>query len=369
MSDIKTYIASEIFTGTDLLRNHAIVVKGGIIDQVLPATTIDKNTAVIRYDEGITIAPAFMDIQIYGASGRLLSAYPDATTVAAIYEYSRNGGAAYCMPTVATNSYEVFYNCIDAVRSYWGNGGKGVLGLHVEGPWISMDKRGAHLPEYIFSPTLDQVKQLLNYGKGVIKFITLAPEVCPPEIIDYIASEDIIVSAGHSNASYRQATESFATNNVPVVTHLFNAMSQLQQRVPGLVGATLDHHLVMASVIPDGYHVDFANIRLAKKLMHKRLFAITDAVTETTEGPYQHKLEGDKYTANGILSGSALTMNKAAYNLMHHVGIEKEEALRMCSLHPARLMRMNNTVGMIKPGFLAKMVVLEKGMNVTEVID
>jgi N-acetylglucosamine-6-phosphate deacetylase len=329
MSSIKTYIAGEIFTGADTLRNYAVVVKDGIIEQVLPATTIDENTKTIKYGEEITIAPAFMDIQIYGAFGRLLAVYPDITTVAAIYEYSKAGGAAYCMPTVATNSYEVFYNCIDAVKSYWNNGGKGVLGLHVEGPWISAEKRGAHLPGYIFSPTLDQVKQLLNYGKGVIKFITLAPEVCSPEIIDYIANEGIIVSAGHSNATYQQATESFASNNIPAVTHLFNAMSQMQQRAPGLVGAARDHPLGRASVIPDGYHVDFANIRLAKKLMLKRLFAITDAVTETTEGPYQHTFEGDKYTANGILSGSALTMNKAAYNLVHHAGIEKEESLRM----------------------------------------
>ncbi|MDR0793553.1 MAG: N-acetylglucosamine-6-phosphate deacetylase [Chitinophagaceae bacterium] len=369
MSDTKIYVASEVFTGTDLLHNYAVVVKDGVVEQVLPATTIPKNIETTVYDEGAIIAPAFMDVQIYGAAGRLLAVYPDSATVAAIYEYCKAGGAAYCMPTAATNSYEVFYNCIDAVKDYWNGGGKGVPGLHIEGPWISMEKRGAHIPEYIFSPTLEQVKQLLNYGKGVIKFITLAPEVCSPEIINYIAGEGIIISAGHSNATYRQAMESFSSNNIPAVTHLFNAMSQMQQRAPGLVGATMEHHLVMASVIPDGYHVDYANIRLAKKLMQKRLFAITDAVTETTEGCYQHTFEGDKYTANGILSGSSLTMSKAAYNLIHHVGIEKEEALRMCSLHPARLMRMNNTIGMLKPGFLAKMVALDKDMNVLEVVD
>ena len=277
-----------------------------------------------------------MDIQLYGAYGRLLSAFPDRETVEAIYLYSKEGGAAYCMPTVATNSYPVFFQCIDAVRAYWDAGGKGVLRLQVEGPWISVEKKGAHLEKYIFSPTLEQAKALLDYGKGIIQMITLAPEVVAPEIIDYIQEQGIIASAEHSNANYETATRVITACRIPAATHLYNAMSPLQHRAPGIVGAILDHDKIMSSIVPDGYHVDFAAIRIAKKIMQERLFAITDAVTETTTGDSLHYLDGDKYRADGTLSGSALTMAKCLHNLVHHVGIGLEEALRMCSLYPVR---------------------------------
>ena len=250
-------------------------------------------------------------MQLYGANNRLLAVYPDVQTVADIVHYCKRGGAAWCMPTVATNTYEVIFKCIDAIREYWNNNGKGALGLHVEGPWISMERRGAHNPDWIFSPTIEQVKELIDYGKGVIKIITLAPEVCTPQIMEFIQSQNIIVSAGHSNATYEQAIETFNKTGINTVTHLYNAMSPLQHRAPGLVGAVLDYPLVKAAIIPDGHHVDYAAIRIAKKILGERLFAITDAVTATTEGWYKHELEGDKYTSNGILSGSALTMHQS----------------------------------------------------------
>ena len=144
-------------------------------------------------------------------------------------------------------------------------------------------------------------------------------------------------------------------------------MSPLQHRSPGLVGAAFDHQQISASIIADGYHVDYAAIRIAKKIMQQRLFAITDAVTTTTEGYYQHQPEGDKYTADNILSGSALTMYKALQNLVNHVGIETGEALRMCSLYPAQVMQIDNQLGRIATGYKAKMVVLPALLNDTEV--
>src|SRR5437868_7320124 len=127
------------------------------------------------------------------------------------------------------------------------------------------------------------------YGKGVIKMITLAPEVCSDEVIDCILSHNVIISAGHSNATYPQAMRCFE-KGITAVTHLYNAMSGLHHREPGLVGAGFDAMTVMASIIPDGHHASFAAIRIAKKIMGERLFAITDAVTETSEGYYEHQL-------------------------------------------------------------------------------
>ena len=144
-------------------------------------------------------------------------------------------------------------------------------------------------------------------------------------------------------------------------------MSPLQHRSPGLVGATFDHQQIKASIIADGHHVDYAAIRIAKKIMQHRLFVITDAVTTTNEGYYQHQPDGDKYTADGILSGSALTMYKALQNLVNHCSIELDEALRMCSLYPAQVMALDNQLGRIKNGYKAKIVLLPQALESVEV--
>ncbi|PZP44744.1 MAG: N-acetylglucosamine-6-phosphate deacetylase [Pseudopedobacter saltans] len=362
------YAASKIFTGEQLLKDHAIEVENNIIINVQPVDHYPDFPMDNFYTDAL-IVPAFIDIQLYGAFGRLLSVFPDKETVSAIYEYSKNGGAAYCIPTVATNSYPVFFRCIDVIRDYWNSGGKGVMGLHIEGPWISEAKKGAHISKYIFSPTIQQVNELLDYGKDVVKIITLAPEVVDPEVIQYIQMQGIVISAGHSNANYKKATQVFNDCNIPTATHLYNAMSPLLHREPGIVGAIFDDEKIMASIVPDGHHVDFAAIRIAKKIMKNRLFAITDAVTETNIGDYPHHLDNDKYIANGILSGSALTMEKCLQNLVREVGIDLEEALRMCSFYPAQAIGKSTILGKIAVGYKAKLTLLNNNIEVVTVLD
>src|SRR5678809_1584435 len=228
-------------------------------------------------------------------------------------------------------------------------------------------KRGAHIESLIHSPTVAEVSELLEYGKDVIKMITLAPEVCSKEAIALIQSHNVIISAGHSNATYKEAMQAFS-NGIKTVTHLYNAMSPLQHREPGLVGATFNNQNVMASIIPDGYHVDFAAIRIAKKIMEQRLFVITDAVTETDKGHYQHHLVGDKYESAGILSGSALTMIKAFQNLVKHAGVEIEDALQMCNLHPANVIGKGGELGRIDRGFKSKMIVINENLEFVKMI-
>jgi N-acetylglucosamine-6-phosphate deacetylase len=271
------------------------------------------------------------------------------------------------MPTVATHPYKIIFQCVDAIKKYWSQNGKSVLGLHVEGPWINVAKRGAHNEEWIFSPTVEQAKELLDYGKDVIKIITLAPEVCSREIIELIESYGVVISAGHTNATYSQAMKGF-DDGIHTATHLFNAMSPLQHREPGMVGAIFNNPSAHSSIVPDGFHVDFAAIRIAKKIMGERLFAITDAVTETHEGFYKHTLEGDKYTSNGILSGSALTMHKCFLNFVRHCTISVEEALRMCSLYPARVINMPHKLGSLQQGCNADMIVLNNDLQLVKVI-
>lgn len=365
MSNQKIYTADKIFTGFEMLHHHALVTENNIITAILPDIELDPVTEKTHFDNAI-IVPAFIDLQIYGAYNRLLSVYPDAETVKCIYDYCKSGGAAFCMPTVATQPYEIIFKCIDAVRTYQEQGGEGVLGLHVEGPWINTIKRGAHNAAWIHAPDIEQVTRLLDYGKGIIKIITLAPEICSDAILELIQSYGIVISSGHSNATYSEAIAGFS-KGINTATHLFNAMSALQHREPGMVGAILDHDTVCCSIVPDGHHVSYPAIRLAKKLMGERLFVITDAVTATEEGYYHHVLDGDKYTSNGILSGSALTLNKAVQNLVNNAGIELQEALRMCSLYPSRIMHESGASGVIAVGVSPHFTVLDQSFNVLAV--
>jgi len=258
--DKKILFSKKLFTGNEFLENQAITIESGRIVSMEPMLASDLKTGVFHD----LIAPAFIDIQIYGAGGKLLAVDPSADALFCLRDYCHQGGASHFVATVATNSNEVFLACIQAVRDYWNQGGKGCLGLHIEGPWIHPVKKGAHIESFIHSPSLEEARSLLEAGKDVIRIITLAPEQVSPEVIQLIQSYGVVISAGHSNASYEEATRAF-NEGIGTATHLFNAMSPFQHRAPGMVGAIFNHGKVMCSVVPDGIHVDFAAIQIAKK--------------------------------------------------------------------------------------------------------
>ncbi|HEY4336813.1 MAG TPA: amidohydrolase family protein, partial [Puia sp.] len=178
----------------------------------------------------------------------------------------------------------------------------------------------------------------------------------------------VIVSAGHSNASYEEAVDGFY-QGIPAATHLFNAMSPLQGRQPGMVGAIYDNNDVRCSVVCDGVHVDYASVRISKKAMQERLFFITDAVAEVSYGEYVHVFKGDRYTLpDGTLSGSSLTMLQAVRNGVEKCGIPLPEALRMASLYPATVMGIQDQWGVLRPGARADLVLLDEELNLLQVI-
>ncbi|MEY4331809.1 MAG: hypothetical protein RLZZ196_547 [Bacteroidota bacterium] len=332
--------AQELFTGSSWISEVVIEIADGKIIAIKKEGYDHKSAFPL-------VVPALIDLQIYGAGGKLLSEFPEASTIQLIYDYCVAGGAAYFQPTIASQSNEIIMAAIKAVKDYKSSGGKGCMGLHIEGPWINPIKKGAHKEAVIHSPTMEEVKAIVDYGADDIGMITVAPEVCSKEIIDFIQSKGIVVSAGHTNADYTTAM-SFFDNGIQVATHLYNAMSPLQHRAPGVVGALFNHPRAMCSLVADGYHVDFSAIQIAKKLMGDRLFCITDAVTTTNTGFYQHYLVGDKYESAGTLSGSALTQLKSVNNLVEQVGIDVGEAVKMCSLYPAKVMQQKGITGTIE---------------------
>lgn len=364
----KAFYNGPIYTGNEVLTGKTILVKDGIIQDIVEDIAVPSNYS--RHDlQGMNIAPSLIDLQLYGGNGLLFSQDLSPAALQATYEYCKAGGANHFMITMATNSLEKFKKGMEAVRLYRQQGGRGLLGLHLEGPYINPVKRGAHIERYIKRPTVQEVQDLLAQGEGIVKMMTLAPECCDPEIIDLLLQQGILVSAGHSNAAYRQGMEAF-DRGIPAATHLFNAMSAFQSREPGMVGAIYDHAAVVSSVVCDGVHVDFAAVRISKQILQERLFFITDAVTPTAEGEYQHVFKGDRYTLpDGTLSGSSLTMMQCVKNAVQHVGIPLEEALRMATLYPGRLLREQVPLGLVAKGYQASFVVFDDALNRLETIE
>jgi len=257
------FIAREIFTGQDIQTGKAVLVKEGKVVDIVAASAIPADYRQ-RKLPGYMLAPAFVDLQIYGGNGQLFSAELTTESLDAVYEYCLQGGCTQFLITLATNSIEKFLRGMEVAKNYRAGGGKGLLGIHLEGPYINPAKKGAHIEKFIKKPTIEEIQVLLEKGKGILKMMTLAPEQCDRECVELLLQHKIIVSAGHSNATYDQATEKFY-QGITAATHLFNAMSPLQGRLPGMVGAIYDNNDVRSSIVCDGIHVDFASVRISKK--------------------------------------------------------------------------------------------------------
>jgi len=366
---LNAYSNCRIFTGDNWLEDHAVLSENGRITDIVSPKAIPPH-ATIHDLKGADLVPAFIDLQIYGGNGRYFPALPDVASIRATYEYCKAGGAAFFMITIPTHSPEVILQSIAAVKAYWEQGGEGCLGLHLEGPYISPEKNGAHIPKYIKAPTSADIDWVLAHGAGIVKMMTVAPERVAPELITRLQEAGILVSAGHSNGTYQQLYQSFE-NGITTCTHLFNAMSQLQSRAPGMVGAIYDHPQVHASVVADGIHVDFNTIRISKKIMANRLFLITDAVAASDGADYAfhwNPVTNRYEDANGILSGSALTMLDAVKNCIAQVGIAPEEALRMATEYPAVVAGLSSELGRIAPGFRTAMLVLDESWAFQQLI-
>jgi N-acetylglucosamine-6-phosphate deacetylase len=359
------YTNGKIFTGETIENNKAVLTDNDVIVGLVSA---DQIPSQYRAEDlkGFTLAPAFVDMQIYGGNGKLFSQDLSIESLKATYEYCLHGGCTHFMITMATNTIEKFLQGFEVVRAYWQQGGRGLLGLHLEGPYINPGKRGAHLAECVKKASMEEVTMLLKKGEGVFKMMTLAPEQCDDAIIDLLLHHNIIISAGHTNATYQQAMNGF-NKGIRTATHLFNAMSPLQHREPGMVGAVMNHPFVMSSIVCDGVHVDYAAVHIAKKVLQQRLFFITDAVAETTSGEYQHVFRNDRYTLpDGTLSGSALTMLQCVKNAVAHAGISLEEALRMAAAYPAQLIT-DKKLGKIENGYQADFVVFDNMLELQRV--
>jgi N-acetylglucosamine-6-phosphate deacetylase len=347
-------VNATLFTGTEKLENKVLLIKDGLIDSIVDASAIPADYKQTDLN-GLNIAPGLIDLQIYGSGGKLFGGIPDTEGLAQMESDLLSQGTTGFMATVATNSDEVVLKALDAAKEYRKNAKGNFLGIHLEGPYLNAKRKGAHPEKFIKKGNVAELKNWVDRAQGELKIMTIAPELQHQEVIDYLNAQNIVISAGHSDASYDEAL-AFFNHHIQAATHIFNAMPQIHHREPGLVPAIFKTK-PYTSVVADGVHVSFPMIELAKRELGDKLFLITDAVTDTTEGLYPHIFTGDRYTMpDGTLSGSCLTMLKAVQNCVQQAGILLEEALRMGSTYPAQLLK-GQKKGLLKPGYQADLIV------------
>ncbi|MFS8082420.1 MAG: N-acetylglucosamine-6-phosphate deacetylase [Ginsengibacter sp.] len=353
---------SKFFCEQKWLEGKSMSFENGIISGF-----IDEENS-IAFDmnincDGTYVVPGFIDLQVYGGGGYLFSADPTEKALESIAESLVSNGTTSFLITLATNSFSVYEQAIEVVKRCKN---PAVMGLHLEGPYINPVKRGAHVTEFIKKDETDQLKKLLDNADGVIKMMTLAPEMCKDEIFKILSDYDVVLSAGHSNATFSQSKKGFESG-ITTVTHLFNAMSPLHHRDTGLPGATFLNKDVYASIIADGIHLDYATLELAFRLMKDRLFLITDAVEACNSGPYQHERQVNYFSLpDGTLSGSALSTIGAIKNCTENTSINLEQAIAMATSIPAKVIDDSN-IGNLNAGSTANFVLLNDDLSIKSI--
>lgn len=355
--------AKKVFTGTEVLEDQLITIEKGKISNIRSGTAEAANRTADH------LAAGFIDTHINGGDQFHFTQNPSAEGVQDIDQSCRALGTAYTLPSLITSPMENIRKGIAAVKAYRETFPEsGVLGMHLEGPYLNPVKRGAHILSYIRKPETAELKELILEGKDVIRLLTIAPELFSTDQIRLLLDSGITISAGHSNATYQQAAEAFELG-IKLVTHLYNAMSPMLHRSPGLVGAAFDHPAVYAPIILDGQHCDFAAARIAYQQKKDTLFLISDAlftgrkVKSFQWESFDATLKNDQYlNSEGNLAGAAISLGEAVYNAVHEVGIPLQEAIEMATIRPAKAIGTDRINGKIAVGYPAVFTAFDESL-------
>jgi N-acetylglucosamine-6-phosphate deacetylase len=360
-----------LFDGAARVGRRFVVIDGERVGAV--QTSPPPAMAIERLPQDAMLAPGFVDLQVNGGGGALFNDAPDAAGLGAIARAHAQRGTTGLLPTLISAPRAARGAALAAVRRATEEGTPGIAGLHLEGPFLAPSRRGIHPIAALTAPSAAELDELCA-PFPVPRLITVAPEVVAPAAIAALTEAGYRVFLGHSDASTEQARAALDAGAVGF-THLFNAMSQLGARAPGLVGAALDHGSALAGIIVDGYHVHAAAIRLAwRALGPTRLFLVSDAMPSVggdgggflLNGRPIRLVDGRLTDADGTLAGAHLSMAAAVRNAVRLVGIPPDEALRMASLTPADAMGLADR-GRIAPGARADFVMLDRALEVRAV--
>ncbi|MGF1753386.1 N-acetylglucosamine-6-phosphate deacetylase [Vibrio makurazakiensis] len=359
----------KIYTGSDVLTDHAVIIENELIKKVCPVAELPEGLEVRDLD-GANLSPGFIDLQLNGCGGVMLNDEITADTMQIMHEANLKSGCTSFLPTLITSSDEDMRAVITAAREYHNKYQNQSLGLHLEGPYLNVAKKGIHSVDHIRKSDEDMINLICDNSDLVAK-VTLAPELNDPAHIERLHAAGVVVSIGHTNATYAEARKGFESG-ITFATHLFNAMTPMVGREPGVVGAIYDTPEVYAGIIADGFHVDYANIRIAHKIKGEKLVLVTDATAPAGAdmeyfifvGKKVYYRDGKCVDENGTLGGSALTMIEAVQNTVEHAGIALDEALRMATLYPATSIGVENKLGRVKKGMVANLTIFDRDFNV-----
>jgi N-acetylglucosamine-6-phosphate deacetylase len=349
-----------------------LLADGRILDIVAPSERRVRR-AERRDLGGQLLLPGFIDSQVNGGGGVLFNDAPSVESIRAIGRAHRRFGTTGFLPTLISTDLDIMARAIAAVRGAIEAGVPGVLGIHIEGPYLSLARKGVHDPAKLRELDASALG-LLTSLRGGRTLVTLAPEVTTPQIIEKLVAAGVVVSAGHTNATYAEISTALR-HGLTGFTHLFNAMSQLTGREPGAVGAALEDPTSWCGIIVDGAHTDPVVLRIALRCKpHDRFMLVTDAMPSVGTNNDSFELQGRRITVSGStcldedgrLAGSNIDMATCVRNAISMLGLSLPEAVRMASQGPAEFLGLAHDTGRIAPGLRADLVLADEGLKVLE---
>ena len=364
-------VNGRLLAGARIVSGQTLLLSGTRIEALLDPQDPRCAGALTIDLEGLLLLPGFIDVQVNGGGGVLFNDDPSPESIRAIGAAHRTFGTTGFMPTLISDDLDTIGRAIDAVQSALDAGMPGVLGIHIEGPFLNWARRGVHDSKHLRHLDASLLSMLCRL-RGGRTVLTLAPEMTTPQIIAQLAAAGILVSAGHSDASYAQTAAAIA-QGLRGFTHLFNAMARLEPRDPGIVGAALYDENTWCGIIVDGHHVDPIMLKLALRCKsHDRFMLVTDGMptvgstrsTFVLQGRTIRVIDGICRDENGTLAGTTLDMSAAVRNAVTLLGLDIAEAARMASEYPAEFLGIGHELGRIAPGYRANLVLMDDEFKV-----
>ena len=359
--------------GGGFTEGRAVLIADGRISEIL-AEGDRRIRKVPRHDlDGALLLPGFLDLQVNGGGGVLFNDSPSVEAIRAIGSAHRRFGTTGFLPTLISDDLDVVARAIAAVRNAIESGVPGVLGIHIEGPFLNVERKGVHDPAKLRELDTSAVGLLTSLRIGRT-LVTLAPEMTTPEIIRGLVAAGVVVSAGHTNATYAQITTALR-HGLTGFTHLFNAMSQLTGREPGTVGAALEDTASWCGIIVDGLHTSPVVLRIALRCKpQERFMLVTDAMPSVGTSFTSFELQGRRILVSGTvcvdedgrLAGSNIDMASCVRNAVDMLGVSLPQAVRMASEWPAEFLGLGNDTGRIAAGYRANLVAADDQLRVLE---
>ncbi|ATU90991.1 N-acetylglucosamine-6-phosphate deacetylase [Phyllobacterium zundukense] len=376
MSTAYALTGAEIFDGENWHADSALIIDGGVVKNIAAASALPGNIRKVELKGGMLV-PGFIDVQVNGGGGVLLNDGPSVEAIRTICDAHFAFGTTALLPTLITDTPEITAAALTAGKAAAQEKVAGFIGLHIEGPHLSVTHKGTHDPKLIRPmDDADLVALIEAVQELPVLLTTIAPETVPIDKIRALADAGVIVSLGHSGASYEVAMAA-KDAGATMATHLFNAMSQLGHRTPGMVGAVLQSGELSAGLIADGFHVDKASMAIALRAKRgpAKIFLVTDAMSTIGTDITSFTLNGRKITRaggrltleDGTLAGADLDMISAVRFVHRELGLPLDEALRMASLYPAQSIRIDHHYGRLTADYVANIVHLDDKLDVNHV--